>query len=267
MTDDKNRSDLDIIIEKIKRELRNLLIKRKELITKLGNAFERVVADPESVCEEIKNCLREEIRDKIISARDIERYCPDKWKKKTKPKNDNLSFSKQVEENPKQRIAPTQDGKSFIANETSSNADASDGVNHIHDQPKQDGISIDDNNEAQTTVTNQGELVSYNEPKDSTVSAGDSTSQDVNKLSLDPSDIQDCAQCVQFRIPREKYGIVRDAMDNSKASIFIKFDRNKNFLDADPDVCNETAFANSKANNQDINVTNSVRRCSRGQTS
>jgi hypothetical protein len=41
---------------------------------------------------------------------------------------------------------------------------------------------------------------------------------------------------IEFTIPREKYGIVKDAMDKSKASIFVKFDGNKKFLGADPDV-------------------------------
>lgn len=106
------KSDLDTIIEQVKQEFKNLLIKRRELITRLGNAFESVVSNSESVCEEIKNSLQEEIADKIISARDIERYCPDKWKKKTKPKNDKLSFSKPVEEKPLQKIAVTQGNKS-----------------------------------------------------------------------------------------------------------------------------------------------------------
>ena len=106
LIDHENTSDVDTIIDEVKQEIRNQLIKRKELITRLGDAFESVVSNPESVCEEIKNCLREEIADKIISARDIERYCPDKWKK-TKPKNDNLSFSKQVKEKSQQQIAAT----------------------------------------------------------------------------------------------------------------------------------------------------------------
>ena len=97
LIDHENTSDVDTIIDEVKQEIRN-----QELITRLGDAFESVVSNPESVCEEIKNCLREEIAGKIISARDIERYCPDKWKKKTKPKNDKLSFSKQVEEKSQQ---------------------------------------------------------------------------------------------------------------------------------------------------------------------
>ena len=82
------KSNLDAIIKDVKQEFRNLVIKCRELITRLGNVFESVVSNPESVCEEIKNTLQEEKADKIISARDIEGYCPDKWKKKTKPRND-----------------------------------------------------------------------------------------------------------------------------------------------------------------------------------
>ena len=85
-----------------------------------------------------------------------ERYCPDKWKK-TKPKNDKLSFSKSEDGQP--GIAVTHMGKSVIMNETSSNTQAypisSDGVNNPHDQSGQNEIGIDDNNEAQITATNE----------------------------------------------------------------------------------------------------------------
>src|SRR5215212_315383 len=54
-------------------------------------------------CEEIKIVLHEEIAKHIISSRDIERYSPDKWKKKTKPqKNDNLSFLTKAKEHEKE---------------------------------------------------------------------------------------------------------------------------------------------------------------------
>ena len=89
----RNDSNLDEVIEQVKQEFKRFLVKRRELILKLGNAFERVVADPESICEEIKNVLQDEIAEKVISARNIEMYCPSKWKKKTKPKNEILSFS------------------------------------------------------------------------------------------------------------------------------------------------------------------------------
>jgi hypothetical protein len=227
--DEKNGSVLDTTIKEVKQEFRShhqrLLVKRKELITRLGKAFEAVASNPKSICKKIKNSLREEITDKIISARDIERYCPNKWKKNTKPKNDNLSFSKQAEDKPRQQVVVTQEGKSIIVNETSS-----DGINQLHDQTKQNGTDADDNNEVRTTAANQGKSVSHNEPTAITES-----STIVQKLQSHPPD-KECSQYVEYRIQREKYGIIRDAMDNSKASIFVKFDRNKNFLGAEPDV-------------------------------
>jgi hypothetical protein len=101
---DDNRSDLDATIKEVKQEFKNLLIKRKELITRLGNAFESVVSNPESVCEEIKNCLQEEIADKIISKRDIERYCHEAGRKRLNQRTTNcrsLDMSKRNRDNSK----------------------------------------------------------------------------------------------------------------------------------------------------------------------
>jgi hypothetical protein len=109
--DIESDSELDTTIRRVKNELRGvngelrrLFERRKDLILELGGAFEKVVADQGSICEVIKTTLREEIASRVISARDIERYCPDHWKRKTKPKgtndpekkeaeNDKLSFS------------------------------------------------------------------------------------------------------------------------------------------------------------------------------
>jgi hypothetical protein len=94
MSGSQSKSELDAIIAEVKEEFRNFLIKRRELVITLGSAFEKVVGgNSEGICEEIKNVLSEEITQKLVSRRDIERYCPDNWKQKTKPKNDNLSFS------------------------------------------------------------------------------------------------------------------------------------------------------------------------------
>ena len=89
--------NLDAVTQQVKQEFREWkLVKRRDLVTRLGNAFERVCpSNPETVCEEIKNALRDEIAERLISTRDIERYCPDKWKKRTSPKSDKLSLSKQ----------------------------------------------------------------------------------------------------------------------------------------------------------------------------
>jgi len=97
-----NNSELDNAIKAAKQELRVLFLKRKDIIIKLGNEFEKLVVNPESICEEIKIVLHREIAEQIISSRDIERYSPDTWKKKTKPKkNDKLSFLTKIEEQEK----------------------------------------------------------------------------------------------------------------------------------------------------------------------
>jgi hypothetical protein len=235
------KCDLDTIINEVRQEFRKQLVKRKELIARLGNAFESVGSNPESICKKIKNSLHQEIADEVITSRDIERYCLDKWKKKTKPKNDNLSFSKQ--ENPQQQIVEAQEGKSPTTNQTAN--DTSDSINQQQlNLSKQNEIDINDNSEAQlTSTTNHSKL---HELKDS-VEAPHKDDFTTGKILSHSSDKQECSQRVA--IPKEKYAMVQDAMKKSKASIFVKFDGNNNFLGADPDV-----FDNSGVNHQDRNV-------------
>jgi len=109
-----NNQELDTVIEEVRKELRSILMRRRSLIQKLGYAFEKVVTNPESICEEIKTSLRDEIVNKTISSRDIERYCLDKWKKKTKPqKNDNLSFSDILEQENQKKVVIGAEGTSL----------------------------------------------------------------------------------------------------------------------------------------------------------
>ncbi len=101
-------SDLDTEIGKIREEFRTHFTKCDELIKRLGNAIKKAGIVKESdICHEIKNILAEEIADKRITVRTIDRCCPDEWKHITKPKKKKgkMSF-------PKQQIAITQDGKS-----------------------------------------------------------------------------------------------------------------------------------------------------------
>jgi hypothetical protein len=129
-------STLDSIIEEVRRELRSMLVKRRKLIERLGFTFERVVANPESICEEIKTTLRDEIAEKAISSRDIERYCPDKWKKKTKPqKNDNLSFQDILEQGSQKKVVISTVGTSLEEPSHCGSDSASRGNNCERDVP------------------------------------------------------------------------------------------------------------------------------------
>lgn len=120
LIDIKNRTGVDAIIEEVKRELRSVFVKTDEQIKRLGNALKKVVKREESICEEIKNALKEEIAEGVISTRTIELHCPTEWKRKTKPKqweNEKISFSKQLKEKPQQQIVATNQGKSVIYGE------------------------------------------------------------------------------------------------------------------------------------------------------
>jgi hypothetical protein len=61
LIDNKNRTEVDPVIEEVKRELRSVFVKTDEQIKRLGNALKKVVKREESICEEIKNALKEEI--------------------------------------------------------------------------------------------------------------------------------------------------------------------------------------------------------------
>src|SRR5437870_4781127 len=111
-TQNSGQKKVDGTTKEVKAELRGNDVKNRYAVLRLGNSYESVVANQESICEEIKTALREEIAEGIISRRTIERYCPDKWKKKTKPKrskNDEVSFSREPNEI---TIAVATDGSS-----------------------------------------------------------------------------------------------------------------------------------------------------------
>jgi hypothetical protein len=124
------KDDLEVEIREIREEFRTHFTRCKELVKRLGNVIKKAGIVKESdICHEVKNILAEEIAAQDITVRTIERYCPDEWKRTTKPKptkkNDNLSFS------PKPLVAVTQDGKS----ETEEIAPISQGQQSMGENP------------------------------------------------------------------------------------------------------------------------------------
>ncbi len=136
--------ELEGIIAEVKKEFKVLIGKKKVLIIKLGEAFEKVVTNHESICEEIKNTLKDEITEGAISARNIERYCPDKWKRKTKPKNDKLSFSKNLD----QVIPIALDNRGRAISEPSLNTEKQVIMENSYEELKYDSLD-DTTNEAE----------------------------------------------------------------------------------------------------------------------
>jgi hypothetical protein len=87
-TENVKKSDLDAIIKDVKIQIRRLFGGYKEQIERIGNVLKiKGLIKEEDICTEIKNALRDEIKEKIISSDTIERCCPDEWKRKTKPKD------------------------------------------------------------------------------------------------------------------------------------------------------------------------------------
>jgi hypothetical protein len=68
------RSQFDIVLADVKHKLR-ATFKKKALIIRVGEELEKVVSSPRSICESIKDALKEETNDKLISVRTIEMYC------------------------------------------------------------------------------------------------------------------------------------------------------------------------------------------------
>jgi hypothetical protein len=131
---DNDNSDLDAVITEVRKELKITFFKRRDLIIKLGKTFENI-GPKEIICAEIKNALREEIAQGLISRRDIDRHCPDEWKKKTKPKKeekDKLSFSRHEQETSPQLLVDT-DGNAVIEPATISASDSTNDVTN-HDR-------------------------------------------------------------------------------------------------------------------------------------
>jgi hypothetical protein len=76
--------DLDEVIRQVKEEFKSIFAKRRDLIIKLGEALERTVSNSESICEEIKNALREEIAQGLVP-NGTQRYILMKEQVKNKP--------------------------------------------------------------------------------------------------------------------------------------------------------------------------------------
>jgi hypothetical protein len=227
LTDDKNRSEVDAVIEEVKHELGSLFGKSKEQIRKVGNAFKRSGFKEESICELIKNALKEEITEGLISSRSIELHCPPEWKLKTKPKNEKTSFSKQVEEKPQPKIAMTTEGKPVSYDEPTAYAETStmddssfaDPVQKLLPHPSDKQIG----QECSSCLELQDKVIELSEA--------------LKRTSIPTAD-QILATEFEFTIPKQKYEMVRDAMEKSKDSICVTCDESRTFVCVDPDVNN-----------------------------
>jgi adenine-specific DNA methylase len=77
-------------IEQARNELTTMVLaKQKEVVCRMGEALEKIRKGERrhSICEELKNRLREEVAGRIISERTIENHCKPEWKDPHKSKS------------------------------------------------------------------------------------------------------------------------------------------------------------------------------------
>lgn len=68
-------------INSVRNEFREMLVKRQTLVTRVGEALQKVFPDkPHLICGHIKFLLREFIEQEMISEKRIEQLCPSEWK-------------------------------------------------------------------------------------------------------------------------------------------------------------------------------------------
>jgi hypothetical protein len=70
-----------------------VLREKRDIIIQLGEELLKRINHTEEICGSIKNILRNEIADNVITARTIELFCPRDWKKSKPLKNERISFS------------------------------------------------------------------------------------------------------------------------------------------------------------------------------
>jgi hypothetical protein len=226
---------LRIVVDQIDSDFK----KARELILEIARQLdERKLCERNQISRTIKKILKDKIQEGKVTEKWIEECLAPEYKRKY-TKSEPSSLSKQqhkqqiieVSTEGKQ-VSPSEDVNQF-QDHSLQNRIGNEAVNYnkptantessiIGDSVSaQNQIGIDDSNKTQTIQTNQGKL---DEPKSNIETStidNYSLSDNIEKITSDGSDKQVCSH----QITREKYRVVRDAMDKSEGSILVKFDR------------------------------------------
>jgi hypothetical protein len=251
-----SKEAIDSLPENVKSIARNLriavdqmhlgLTKAKELILETARQLdEEHVEEQAKICKKIKEILKDKIQEGKISEGWIEECLPCEYKRKytrTESQQNHLSGVQQPE------LVVSTNGNQISESDIGSKTPDTEIVSSLlgEDQsPSADEASPDPS--------------SYNQPKSSTVD------DFVPSIPSHKQTRQECSSCLELqdeviqlrealrrrsiptadqipatilgcRIPKEKYEIVRDAMDRSKSAIFVECDESKKFVRAEPDM-------------------------------
>jgi hypothetical protein len=214
--------EIKACFEAAKQKLDGLLKSRKQVIQDLARELERLGRRTEDIATEIVHELR---NCKELSRSQIYSYLDDRYKNQTqaqrrKGKKESNPDPKTGTESPlEQTITVGNNGRQTIYNEHDSQE-----LREAADTP---AVSV--TSDQQSNLTNLQKSNWNPDPKTGTefLSPEQRKTEQSTKSNTSASEPLQTASEFEFIIPKEKYEMVRDAMDKSKSLIFVKCDSKK----------------------------------------
>ena len=219
---------------------------------------EEHVEEQAKICKKIKEILKDKIQEGKISEGWIEECLPREYKRKyarTESQQNHLSGVQQPE------LVVSTKGNQISQSDKPSDVDSkapdTEAISPLFERQEDQSPSADE--ASPVAVVDQS---SYNQLKTNTKSStvdfapsGPSLKQTrqecssclelqdkvsqlseaLQRISIQTAD-QIPATGLGFTIPKEKYEMVKDAMDKSKSAIFVECDESKEFVRAEPDM-------------------------------
>ena len=223
--------EIKACFEAAKQKLDGLLKSRKQVIQDLARELELLGRRREDIAAEIVHELR---NCEELSRSQIYSYLDDKYKNQTQAqrrkgkKESNLDPKTGTESPLKQTITVGNNGRQTISNE--------DDTQELKEPAETPAEYVTSNQ--QSNLANLQKSDWNPDPKTGTGSLSQEqrkTEQSTNTNSSASEPLQTVSE-FEFIIPKEKYEMVRDAMDKSKNVIFVKCDESKKFVRAVPDI-------------------------------
>ncbi len=250
---------IDSLPENIKSIARNLriaveqmhlgLTKAKELILETARQLDEEHVEKQAmICKKIKEILKDKIREGKISEGWIEECLPREYKRnytRTESQQNHLSGVQQPE-----LLVSTQDNQISQSDKPSdidSKAPDTEAISSLFERQEDQSPSAGEASPAAVAdVNSYTHLMSHPSDKyigqecTSCLELQDEVTElreALQRISIPTAD-QIQAPGFEFIIPKEEYELVKDAMDKSKSSIFVKCDESKKFACAVADVDN-----------------------------
>jgi hypothetical protein len=210
----------------------------KSLILELARRLDETRRCEQSqICRKIKEILQDKIKDGKITEKWIEGCLPQEYKRKY-AKSEVTSLSKQAKrnteteqlENRGQILVDTQGRKSVLTNIDSRNDEGHKSNFHAGDSIER-GLNKEVSNQ-NTTSEDDGEYKALR-------SENYELKQAVKRLTSIRTADQISATEIEFIIPKVKYEEVKSAMESSRDSVYLTFDKNGILQRADSDTFRE----------------------------